>query len=151
MNQPSPSLQQLPLPTIPDPENDSTMQSLLRRVFGRPLQSRRNTPIQESLQDNSEQAEELLDFEEVGADNDVYLKNVKLLLNGAPLQSLSSEDGERKFDYSQYFLFLKGDKFSGALLFSSKYSDFLSTLKTISKKVFWKRSRKLVKKSEYVL
>ena len=52
-------------------------------------------------------AEEIVLAALEAAADDIYLKSVKLLLNGSPLQSLSSEDASRDFDYSNYFMFLK--------------------------------------------
>ena len=66
LNQPSPTVEHLPLPLIPDTvENDSTIPSLLRRVFGRPssLQSRTVSRIQESPQEFSEESEDILNFD----------------------------------------------------------------------------------------
>ena len=37
----------------------------------------------------------------------IYLKNVQLLLNGAPLQSLSQENATVESDPARYFLFLR--------------------------------------------
>ena len=98
----SPTAQHLPLPLIPD-SNDSTIPSLLRRVFSRSSQPPTVSRIQESPQEFSEESEDELE----AAADDIYLKSVKLLLNGSPLQSLSSEDASRDFDYSNYFMFLK--------------------------------------------
>ena len=104
-NQPtSPTAQHLPLPLIPD-SNDSTIPSLLRRVFSRSSQPTTVSRIQESPQEFSEESEDVLNLDEKA--DDVYLKSVKLLLNGSPLQSLSSEDASRNFDYLNYFMFLK--------------------------------------------
>ena len=74
-------------------------------IFGRPQSSQvgGSENIQHAIQ---EQSEETAAVDAAKAD-DIYVKNVNLLLNGAPLQSLSTEDAKRDYDYSQYFLFLK--------------------------------------------
>ena len=97
----------LPLPPIPGSlEAEASVPSLLRRmIFGRPQSS----PIVDSEDTEHAIQEESEEFTPVdtAANTDIYIKNVNLLLNGAPLQSLSTEDAKRDFDYSQYFLFLK--------------------------------------------
>ena len=95
------------MPPIPgSQEAEASIPSVLQRmIFGRPP----SIPIGVSEDTEHvipEQFEECTSVNAPAA-NDVYLKNVNLLLNGAPLQSLSCEDGKRDFDYSQYFLFLR--------------------------------------------
>lgn len=94
----------MPLPEIPGTSGErSNFPSMIQRmIFGR------QQVIPEaavSSIDNQTAESDILPTAK--ANTDVYVKNVTLLFNGAPLQSLSSEDGSRDFDYSKYFLFLR--------------------------------------------